>query len=80
MIITAKGYVGKKEEIYIEKRARKKVGLKPGDRLIVIVRENELVLRKIPNINELLEKKTLAVIDDEEIERISSSVQREYNA
>ncbi|MGQ4915797.1 MAG: AbrB/MazE/SpoVT family DNA-binding domain-containing protein [Candidatus Asgardarchaeia archaeon] len=74
MTIIAKGYVGKKEEIYIEKKARKKIGLKPGDRLVVFVKNNELRIRRIPSLKELLEKETLIEIDDEEIRKISDTI------
>lgn len=80
MTIIAKGYVGKKEEIYIEKKAREKIGLKPGDRLVVLVKNNELRIQRIPSLKELLEKETLIEIDEEEIRKISNAIQREYNA
>lgn len=78
MRVVARGYVGKKGEIYIEKRIRELAGLRPGDDLVVFVRDHELVVRRIPRLSDILGKKALAVIDVEEIERISEEEQRRY--
>ena len=78
MSIIFKGYVGKKGEIYIEKKGREAAGLKPSDRLIVIVSKDKVEILKIPKLKDILEKKPLAEIDDEEIERISLEYQKRY--
>ena len=76
--IVARGYVGKKGEIYIGKKARELLGVKPGDELIVYTRDNELVIRKAPKLEDILRKKPLATISVREIEEISDEEQRKY--
>ena len=78
MNLVVKGYVGKKGEIYIEKRGREAAGLKSGDKLIVVVSKNKIEILKVPRLEEILEKKPLAEISDEEIENISQSFQKKY--
>ena len=78
MGIMTKGYVGKKGEIYIEKRVREIAGLKPGDDLIVSVHRDEIIIKRIPSLNDILSKKPLAIISVEEIEEISREEQKKY--
>jgi len=73
-----RGYVGKKGEIYVEKRARELVNLRPGDDLVVLVRGDELVIRRVPRLEDILRKRALAVISAEEVERISEEEQGRY--
>jgi len=73
-----RGYVGKKGEIYVEKRARELVNLRPGDDLVVLVRGDELVIRRVPRLEDILRKRALAVISAEEGERISEEEQGRY--
>lgn len=78
MKIVARGYVGKKGEIYIEKKARESLSLKPGDELVVYARKNELIIRKAPKLEDILKKKPLAIINAREIEEISEKEQKKY--
>jgi len=74
----ARGYVGEKGEIYVEKKTRELSGLQQGDDLIVFASEKELVIRKIPKLRDILKKKPLAVISAKEMEEISEEIQKEY--
>lgn len=78
MDIVAKGYVGKKGEIYIEKRIREIAGLKPGDDLMVSVYHNAIIIKRIPSLDDILNKKPLATVSVEEIEEISREEQKKY--
>jgi len=73
-----RGYVGKKGEIYIEKRARELAKLKPGDDLIILIRDDEIVIRRIPKLEDILRKKALAIINAKEIEEASEEGQMNY--
>ena len=78
MSIVARGYVGTKGEIYIEKRGREASGLKPRDELLVIISKGKIEIIRIPKLEDILNKTPLVEIDDKEIEIISQEFQREH--
>jgi len=64
------GTVGSKGEIYPPKKAREMLGLKPGDRILLTVRKGaELSIRRIPKLEELLERPPMVSKEYEELER-----------
>jgi bifunctional DNA-binding transcriptional regulator/antitoxin component of YhaV-PrlF toxin-antitoxin module len=72
-----KSKLGKKGEIYTDKRIRELVGLKPEDEIYILAKPGVLIVKKIPSIDEILSKEPLASISIEEFERISESMQKE---
>ncbi|MHA1650645.1 MAG: AbrB/MazE/SpoVT family DNA-binding domain-containing protein [Candidatus Helarchaeota archaeon] len=57
MIVESK--VGSKGELFLTKNIRKALGWKPGDTIFFEVRENELIVQRVPDLLELLEKPLL---------------------
>ena len=78
MSVVARGYVGTKGEIYIEKRGREASGLKPKDELLVIISKGKIEIIRIPKLEDILNKTPLVEIEDKEIEIISQEFQREH--
>jgi len=68
MIVESK--VGSKGELFLTKDIRDLLGLKPGDTIFLEVKNNELIVKRIPDLLELLEKPLLGEPESpEEIER-----------
>ena len=58
--------IGRKGEIYPPKPLRDAVNMKPGDKVILEVRGEELVVRKVPRVKDLLKLKAKTAISVEE--------------
>jgi len=70
--------VGKKNAIYLPKRAVKALGIGEGDRLILQVRGRSLVLRKVEDFFEAsLKSQKKIKLSPEEAEEASLEAQRE---
>ena len=67
--------IGKKGEIFTDKKMRQIVGLNPGDEIYVIAKSGMLIIRKIPTMEKLLSKEPLAYITINEFEEISKKLQ-----
>ena len=62
-----KALVGKKQEIYLPKEVRRALAVKPGDRLLVLVKgEGQVLLKRIPSPLDLLAKRAKGSITVEE--------------
>jgi len=70
------GIVGKKGEIYVRKRFRELMGLKPGDRVEFIVKGDTVIFRKKPNATDLLRRKRIRV-DISEVLELRKSFEEE---
>ncbi len=66
--------VGKKGEIYISKRIRELLGLKPDSYVVASVREDKLIIQKIPDLKELLSN-YYAEVSWEDVEKLSMKMQ-----
>ena len=52
--------------------------MRPGDDLVVLVGDNGLIVRRIPKLEDIWGKKSLAIVDVDEIESISEKEQEKY--
>ena len=76
--IRRRGRIGSKGEIYAPKLIRDNMGLKPGDEIIISVREGkEMQIRRIPTLEELLEQEPLVTTTLEELEKDLENIQAE---
>lgn len=63
--------VGSKGELFLPKNIREKLGLKPGDKLLLKVSDNGLIIQKVPDLLEMLELppiSNLQTVDEIEME------------
>jgi len=70
------GKVGKKGELYIPKKVRESIDLKPGDEVLVEVRGKELIIRKKRNIVDILMEKPVSKVSVEELREIRGKLSR----
>ena len=70
------GKVGSKGELFVPKKIREKLGLKPGKKVIFIIKDDKLIVEPIKSIEELLEKKPKIVIDLKEFHEFRKSLSR----
>lgn len=49
--------IGKKGEIILEKKEQEKAGIYPGDKVVIISKKNEIVIRKISTLKDLFSRK-----------------------
>lgn len=68
--------VGKKGEIYTNKKLREKTGIRPGGYVRAIIKDGKLVIEGLPSIEELLEE-TFVELTPEEAEALSEKAQKE---
>ena len=69
-IVIVGSKVGSKGELFLTKDIRDLLGLKPGDTILLEIKNNELIIRRIFDLLELLEKPLLGYPETpEEIER-----------
>lgn len=76
-MIEEKLKVGKKGEIFTTKRVREALGLKPGTYVLASVVKDKLIIRKIPDLDELLDN-FYAEVSWNEVEELSEKIQRGY--
>ncbi len=69
--------VGNKGEIYTTKEIRERIGIKTGGRVRAIIKNNELIIKPLPSIEELIKKPRPIKLTPEEAEKISEEVQKE---
>ncbi len=70
------GKVGSKGELFVPKKIREKLGLKPGKKVIFSVKKDKLIVEPIKSIEELLEKKPKIIIDSKEFHEFRESLSR----
>mgnify|MGYP000041111728 CR=1 FL=1 len=69
--------VGKKGEVVLKKPERDIAGIKPGDKVIIIGRPGEIIIRKIPSLEELLRKPPKIKLTIEELKKLREDVRKE---
>ena len=69
--------VGKKGEIVLKKPERDVAGIKPGDKVIIIGQPGEIIIRKIPSLEELLRKPPKIKLTLEELKKLREEVRKE---
>ncbi|MHA2297460.1 MAG: AbrB/MazE/SpoVT family DNA-binding domain-containing protein [Candidatus Hodarchaeales archaeon] len=70
--------VGSKGELFLPKSLQEQLGLKPGDRLFIEVVKDELVIKKAPDLLELVELPPISSLQTpEDIERDLEEMQSE---
>jgi len=67
--------IGKKGEIFTTKKIRKTLGLKPDTYVLASVIGDKLIIRKIPNLDELLNDFYTETSWDE-VEKLSEKIQK----
>ena len=66
-MIVEEGIVGKKGEIYIKKKVRELLGLKPGDKIEIIITDKGAIIRKKKTPLDLLKEKKVKLSIEEEL-------------
>jgi AbrB family looped-hinge helix DNA binding protein len=61
------GKVGKKGELYIPKKVRELINLRPEDGILIEVEENRLIIRKKPSIVDILMEEPVSKVSVEEL-------------
>ena len=69
--------VGKKGEIVLRKSIREKVDIKPGEYVLLTLKDGAIVIRKIGSAKELLEMPKLVKLSKEELEKIRRKIHKE---
>ncbi|TFG04876.1 MAG: AbrB/MazE/SpoVT family DNA-binding domain-containing protein [Promethearchaeota archaeon] len=69
--------VGSKGELFLTKEIREKLGLNPGDTIFLEIKNNELIIRRTPDLLELLEAPVLG--DPETPEKIEHDLENFLN-
>ena len=73
------GVIGKKGEIYVKKKLRKLLNLKPGDKVEFIIKDDIVLFRKKPSPVDLLRRKKVKV-DIGEIMHIRKKFEEEMTS
>ncbi|MFQ6120975.1 MAG: AbrB/MazE/SpoVT family DNA-binding domain-containing protein [Methanosarcinales archaeon] len=74
-MMEVKSRVGPKGELYPPMQIRKKAGIECKDEIIFIAKEGEIIIRKVPNPIDLLNKPALISVTCEEFEKESKEMQ-----
>jgi AbrB family looped-hinge helix DNA binding protein len=68
--------VGSKGELFLPKSLREQLGFKAGDRLYLEVNKDGLIIRKVPDLLDLLELPPIGPLEDpDEIEKELEEIQ-----
>jgi len=70
------GKVGKKGEIYIPKKIRDLVNLKPGDTILVDVKGKELIIKKKESVVDVLMEEAVSKVSVEELRSIREKLSK----
>ncbi|UNQ73591.1 AbrB/MazE/SpoVT family DNA-binding domain-containing protein [Infirmifilum sp. NZ] len=77
--LTAVGKVGRKFALYLPKSVVKALGIREGDKVLIAVEGNSIVVRVVKDPIELaLHGEKFASITPEDVERISLEWQKKY--
>ncbi len=68
--------VGKKGEIYTNKKIREKTGITPGGFVKATVKGNRLIIEALPRVEDLI-RNCVMTLSPEEAEKISEEIQEE---
>jgi len=74
-MVEEKPKIGRRGEIFTTKKIREALGLYPDAYVLAIVTNDKLVIRKIPSLDELLNK-PYAEVDWMEVEKLSEEMQK----
>ena len=55
-IVEIKTFIGSKGEIYIPKKIREQLGLKPKDKIIIRIKSGQIIIIPVKDFEELLSK------------------------
>lgn len=72
--MTEVGVVGKKYDLYPPKKIRKKLGLKPGQKVLYSVEKGKLVIEVIPSVEEAEKLPKFAKTSVEEFEKFTKEL------
>ncbi|MCD6513702.1 MAG: AbrB/MazE/SpoVT family DNA-binding domain-containing protein [Candidatus Odinarchaeota archaeon] len=76
--MTSIAVVGKKGELILKKKEREIANIKPGDKVLIIGMPGEIIIRKVPDIEQLLKRKLdMKPIDIQEWENERRRLRRE---
>ena len=76
--MTSIAVVGKKGELILKKKEREIANIKPGDKVLIIGMLGEIIIRKVPDIEQLLKRKLdMKPIDIQEWENEKRRLRRE---
>jgi len=76
--MTSIAVVGKKGELILKKKEREIANIKPGDKVLIIGMPGEIIIRKVPDIEQLLKRKLdMKPIDIQEWESERRRLRRE---
>ena len=76
--MTSIAVVGKKGELILKKKERDIANIKPGDKVLIIGMLGEIIIRKVPDIEQLLKRKLdMKPIDIQEWESERRRLRRE---
>ncbi|MHA1470809.1 MAG: AbrB/MazE/SpoVT family DNA-binding domain-containing protein [Candidatus Asgardarchaeia archaeon] len=76
--MTSIAVVGKKGELILKKKEREIANIKPGDKVLIIGMPGEIIIRKVPDIEQLLKRKLdMKPIDIQEWENEKRRLRRE---
>jgi len=76
--MTSIAVVGKKGELILKKKERDIANIKPGDKVLIIGMPGEIIIRKVPDIEQLLKRKLdMKPIDIQEWENERRRLRRE---
>ena len=70
------GKVGKKGEIYIPKKVREAINLKPGDEITIEVRGEELIIKKKRDVFDVLMEDAVSKVTVDELRDIRDKLSR----
>jgi len=74
MTVQDKTKVGKKGEILPKKPLREESGIKPGDDILILAHKNELIVKKIYDVKDLL---NLPIITKNTVEEAMEDIREE---
>ncbi len=69
--------VGKRGEVVLRKAEREAAGIKPGDAVVIIGRPGEVIVRKIPSLEEILATPPKVKISLEELAGLRGELREE---
>ncbi len=69
--------VGKKGELYTPKRLRIKMGICPGSEFIAVVKGEELHLKKLKTIVDVLDENAIGRVSEKEIKKERKILEKE---
>jgi len=75
--MTSTARVGKRGEIVLRKAEREAAGIKPGDMVVISGRPGEIVIRKVPTLEEILSRPCKVKVSVNELKKLREDFRRE---